>query len=322
MPGPARADRGRPAERPLRSGRVASRTRLEFASRTPARAGRGASSSVPTFELPERLEAAEPPEARGLARDEVRLLVASRRRRLDRARRLPRPARAPRRRATCSSSTARPRCPRRSSRGGPAARSSTCTSRRPCRCGDAGRWVVELRRDGRRLPAGARGRAPRAARRRPRGVLGRAVPRRRGCGSPSCACRSAAGRPTSPRHGAPDPLRPRAARLAARRLPDGVRGRAGQRRDAERRRGPSRRACSTRSPRAGVRRRVDRPAHRRLLARARRGCPTPSASASPPPPRGAHRARRAASSPSARPSCARSRRPPAPRRRRAGPGTW
>jgi S-adenosylmethionine:tRNA ribosyltransferase-isomerase len=33
--------------------------------------------SALTFELPERLEAHEPPEARGLARDEVRLLVAS-----------------------------------------------------------------------------------------------------------------------------------------------------------------------------------------------------------------------------------------------------
>ncbi|MGH2918473.1 MAG: S-adenosylmethionine:tRNA ribosyltransferase-isomerase, partial [Solirubrobacteraceae bacterium] len=30
------------------------------------------------FELPRRLEAYEPPEARGLARDEVRMLVASR----------------------------------------------------------------------------------------------------------------------------------------------------------------------------------------------------------------------------------------------------
>ena len=29
------------------------------------------------FELPQRLEANEPPEARGLARDEVRLMVAS-----------------------------------------------------------------------------------------------------------------------------------------------------------------------------------------------------------------------------------------------------
>ena len=35
-------------------------------------------SALPAFALPERLEAREPPEARGLARDEVRLLVAQR----------------------------------------------------------------------------------------------------------------------------------------------------------------------------------------------------------------------------------------------------
>ena len=34
--------------------------------------------STPAFELPEALEAAEPPEARGIARDEVRLMVATR----------------------------------------------------------------------------------------------------------------------------------------------------------------------------------------------------------------------------------------------------
>ncbi len=34
--------------------------------------------STPAFELPEALEAAEPPEARGLARDEVKLMVATR----------------------------------------------------------------------------------------------------------------------------------------------------------------------------------------------------------------------------------------------------
>ena len=34
--------------------------------------------TAPAFELPARLEATEPPEARGLARDEVRLMVASR----------------------------------------------------------------------------------------------------------------------------------------------------------------------------------------------------------------------------------------------------
>ncbi|MQA75669.1 MAG: S-adenosylmethionine:tRNA ribosyltransferase-isomerase, partial [Solirubrobacterales bacterium] len=34
--------------------------------------------TAPVFEVPVRLEATEPPEARGLARDEVRLMVATR----------------------------------------------------------------------------------------------------------------------------------------------------------------------------------------------------------------------------------------------------
>ena len=65
----------------------------------------------------------EPPEARGLARDEVRLMVAARDDGRHRARPLPRPARLPARRATCSSSTSPRRCPRRCparSRGGTA----------------------------------------------------------------------------------------------------------------------------------------------------------------------------------------------------------
>ena len=37
-----------------------------------------AAGMIETLTLPPHLEAAEPPEARGLARDEVRLLVASR----------------------------------------------------------------------------------------------------------------------------------------------------------------------------------------------------------------------------------------------------
>ncbi len=59
-PGPARADRGRPPERAL-LGR---------------RAGGGAGvSAAPAFALPPALEASEPPEARGLRRDQVRLMV-------------------------------------------------------------------------------------------------------------------------------------------------------------------------------------------------------------------------------------------------------
>ena len=62
VPGPARADRRRPAERPLPG---------------PRARGSGSVSAALAFELPERLEAHEPPEARGLGRDDVRLMVAS-----------------------------------------------------------------------------------------------------------------------------------------------------------------------------------------------------------------------------------------------------
>ena len=66
-PGPARADRRRPAERPL------PRPRPELESVD------GMSARRLEFALPRALEAHEPPEARGLARDEVRLMVATRR---------------------------------------------------------------------------------------------------------------------------------------------------------------------------------------------------------------------------------------------------
>src|SRR5262249_6047233 len=55
-----RADRRRPAERALQGARARPRR----------------SMSALQFELPDRLEAREPAEARGLARDEVRLMVA------------------------------------------------------------------------------------------------------------------------------------------------------------------------------------------------------------------------------------------------------
>src|SRR5207302_10546102 len=61
-PRPARARRGRPPERSL-----------------PGATPRACGMSVPAFKLPEALEAHEPPEARGLARDGVRLMVATRR---------------------------------------------------------------------------------------------------------------------------------------------------------------------------------------------------------------------------------------------------
>src|SRR5207247_4793939 len=61
-PWAARADRGRPPERPLPGARTRGGSRV---------------SAALAFELPPRLEAHEPPEARGLARDEVRLMVAT-----------------------------------------------------------------------------------------------------------------------------------------------------------------------------------------------------------------------------------------------------
>src|SRR5438874_1506707 len=57
----SRTDRRRPAQRPLQG----------------ARARQGRSMSAVQFALPQRLEAHQPPEARGLARDEVRLMVAT-----------------------------------------------------------------------------------------------------------------------------------------------------------------------------------------------------------------------------------------------------
>ena len=113
-----------------------------------------------------------------------------------------------------------------------------------------GRWVVELRRDGARfagaaagetlaLPGGGRARARRAVP-RPRPAVGRAAR----------SARAAARLPRRPRRA--DPLRPPAAAAPARRSPDDLRPRAGQRRVAERRPARSRRASCTISPRAAI----------------------------------------------------------------------
>ena len=106
---------------------------------------RGASMSALAFELPPRLEATEPPEQRGLARDGVRLMVADAPTTAARSRPLPRAAgaAAP---GDLWSSTSRRRCPPRS----PGRRAATA---RPVRVHFATRapelderWrVVELR---------------------------------------------------------------------------------------------------------------------------------------------------------------------------------
>src|SRR5207248_4660815 len=70
-PRPADGDRGRSPERPLRSadGR---------AGGADDRGGAVSTLTAPAFELPDELIAESPPEARGIARDDVRMLVASR----------------------------------------------------------------------------------------------------------------------------------------------------------------------------------------------------------------------------------------------------
>ena len=168
----------------------------------------------------------EPPEARGLDRDEVRLLVADERG-LAAAHALPRPAAATCAPATCWWSTPRPRCRRR----------STAAAR------DGGRQVDRARRDragrrpmgGRAAAAGAEPparcatararRAGRARRRRDADAAAAypdAAARRRaaGCGGPpstTAPCRPA------PRHGRPIALRLRRRPVAARRVPDRLR---------------------------------------------------------------------------------------------------
>ena len=222
-------------------------------------------SGVSALERPVRLEAHEPPEVRGQGRDDVALLVATRH---DlalvhaRFRDLPR---VPRPRATCSSSTS----PRR------------CAAALEARLGERrlqlwlstpapdGTWVVELRDE--RPSAATRGRPWVLALDLPGGAhaeLARALRRQRPTRRRALRARRAArGLPSPPRAADPVRLRPRA--VAARRLPDRLRARARERRDAERRpavhggaRDGARRARSTH--------RTRHPAHGRLLARARR----------------------------------------------------
>src|SRR4051794_3109896 len=59
-------------------GRVTPMMPMTTAPSSRAQADRSSPSGLLDFVLPPHLEAGEPPEARGLARDEVRLLVSSR----------------------------------------------------------------------------------------------------------------------------------------------------------------------------------------------------------------------------------------------------
>ena len=151
-------------------------------------------------------EAHEPPEARGLPRDEVRMLVADGdgARTHARARDLPGTC-AP---ATCSSSTPRRRCPPRCRRAAPDGDArSTCTSRRPTPGDGAGRWLVELRRDGAALR-----RRPRRRDARPAGRRAADAARALLAGAPAVARRARHRRPRAARLPRPprraDPLRP------------------------------------------------------------------------------------------------------------------
>ena len=195
--------------------------------------------SALAFELPAALEAHEPP---GGARPRARRGRAA--------------GRAPRTTAR-SSTPASPSCPRFLAPGDLlvvnisatlAGRGPGATPRRPSRARatsstpapelDDGWWVVELRTaDGCRSARAPGRRAARAARRtRDARAAARRTPRARGliARRASLAARSRS-RTYLARHGRADPLRLRPRALAARGLPERLRDRARQRRDAERR---------------------------------------------------------------------------------------
>ena len=261
------------------------------------------------FEVPPSCEAHEPPEARGLARDEVRLMVADARRRQARARALPRAAALPARRRPGRRQHVRARFPRRSPRPGRTARRSSCGSRRRCRtaagsssCGSAPS-ASRPARSGERLalPGGARAELLAPLRRQPP-ALGR---RRSHLPEPLDRYLAEHGRPI--RYGYVS------RQLAARRVPERLRASSPA---APSRRAPGRpftRELLTRLVAKGRPGRAARAAHRRLVAGARRAARTRSGTA-------CRRDRRASSTPStagaaassrsARRSCARSRRSP------------
>ena len=201
------------------------------------------------FELPERLEAHAPPEARGLARDDVRMLVARGDGRLAhaRARDLPdflEPGDLVVVNTSATLPAALPAARRRHrARAAPldaaARRRRRPLGRRAARDGEPFRGGARRRRAS-RLPGGARA------------TLSRPTSRARACGSRDLrAARAAAGLPRRAT-GAPIRYRYVPDALAARGLPDRLRDRARQRRDAERRAPRSRRAVLTALAARGV----------------------------------------------------------------------
>ena len=238
---------GHPAERPL----PRPRTRP--------------SARVSALELAPHLEAHEPPEQRGLGRDDVALLVATRHDgRLQHAR-FPRAAAVPGAGRPAGREHVGDACRQRSTHGSASAGSSSACRRRSTPAS----WVVELRTDTgeplRRPPIGACLDAPGRC---------RAELLARYADSDRLSRRATLGRPsdsatTSHRHGHPIRYGYVPEPLADRRLPDRVRARARQRRDAERRTAVHDRARD-RARRARDSRRSAHAAHRRLVARAGR----------------------------------------------------
>ena len=250
-PGPAGADRGRPARpaatRPSRGGAPRDRAALRPAARP--RGGRAA--------------------GRG-CRDEVRLMVAAAGGTL-RPHPLPRPPRPPARRRPAGRQRRPPRCPRRCPRAGQTARAVDLHLSTPDPDHRA-RWVVEVRarrraapaRGPRRstLPAGGSARAARALP-EPEPPVDRAAR----------PARAAARLPAPPRRA--DPLRPRAAprgrwRTTRRSSPPSP---AARRCRAPAGRSPSARSRALRE--RGDRRPAHHAAHRRQLARSAASGPYP-----------------------------------------------
>ena len=188
-------------------------------------------------------EATAPPEWRGLARDEVRLLaVRPERRHVHRGSASCPTCSSP---ATSSWSTPRRRCRPGSTPGGPTASSSRCTCRRTL---DDGDWVVELRRpDERRARTSASSPATvlDAARRRPRDAARAAIPTAR---RPArlWRARTEPGGPTPaylPRHGRPIRYGYLHGDFPLADFQTVYADRAGQRRDGQRRTAVHRRGC-------------------------------------------------------------------------------
>jgi len=114
-------------------------------------------STALAFALPPALEAAEPPEARGLARDQVRLMVARDGAPLVHARfrELPRFLR-PGDLLVVNESATLPAALKATRDGGAVVELNLSTPEPP-RGDEASRWIVELRRDGARFRGGRRG---------------------------------------------------------------------------------------------------------------------------------------------------------------------